>query len=107
MHHLQDKQQKDTHDTEQLKQIYADIGICYAGSNSLNKAIEEFKKSLKLQPDNYFLLTNLGGSLVEENRKEEALALYQDYFSRAGGDNMEDKPTYIDCLLNMAICQTD
>ena len=65
MHFLQDKKQKDEHDKEQLQQIYADIGICYVGTHSLNKAIDEFKKSLELQPNNYFLLTNLGGSLLE------------------------------------------
>ena len=73
----------------------------------MDKAIEQFKKSLELQPNNYFLLANLGGYLIEQNRKEEALKLYTQYFKVNGEDAMEDKVTYIDCLLNMSISQTD
>ena len=49
----------------------------------------------------------MGGALVEQNRKEEALKLYTKYFKDNGEDKMDDKVTYVDCLLNIAICQEE
>ena len=38
-----------------------------------------------MQPDNYFLMTNLCGLLIENGQKEEAKKYYDDYLKKKGG----------------------
>ncbi|MCL2441322.1 MAG: tetratricopeptide repeat protein [Treponema sp.] len=45
----------------------------YKGSGFYNDALEDFSAALKLEPDNYWVLVDLGQTLMEVNRKQEAL----------------------------------
>ena len=42
----------------------------------MNEAIDQYKQSLAMQPDNYFLMTNLGGLLIQDGQNAEARKLY-------------------------------
>ena len=60
-----------------------------------------------MQPDNYFLMTNLCGLLIHDNKKEEARKYYEKYLVKNGGEEMQDKASYVDSLLNISICVRD
>lgn len=57
-----------------------------------------------MQPDNYFLMTNLCGLLIQDNKKDEARKYYEDYLKKNNWQKIDDKASYIDSLLNISIC---
>lgn len=44
-----------------------------------------------MQPTNYFLMTNLCGLLINDNKKPEALQYYEAYLNKNGGENIPNK----------------
>jgi hypothetical protein len=60
-----------------------------------------------MQPDNYFLMTNMCALLIEEGRREEANRYYEAYLDLKGGEEMEDKVEFVDCLLNICVCRRE
>lgn len=48
-----------------------------------DKAIEEYKKQLNLEPHNYFVLSNLAECFIENEKVDEALKLFEDYMKES------------------------
>lgn len=83
------------------------MGNNYAERKLWDKAIQEYKKQLKLQPQNYFALSNLAECLMENDREDEALKLFEEYLQHHQLEQSEEKAKYIDCLINISICLKD
>lgn len=52
-------------------------------------------------------MTNLCGLLIKDGRSQEAKAYYQKYIHDKGGSSMDDKVSYVDCLINISICDRE
>jgi tetratricopeptide (TPR) repeat protein len=91
----------------EVKNIQSELGVCYVRTGMRKEAIKLYRKSYELQPDNYFLMTNMCALLIDEDQKEEANSYYQGYLASKGADQMEDKVEFVDCLLNICICQRE
>ncbi len=56
----------------QIALFHNSLSYCYGILGELEKAVEEAKLAVELDPDNYLYLTDLGWSLVEAEKLDEA-----------------------------------
>ena len=97
----------DPNKMKELEKLYGDMGNNYAERKLWDKAVEEYQKQFDLEPENYFVMSNLAECLIENGKEDEALKLFEGYMEENKLEESEDKAKYIDCLLNMSICLKD
>jgi serine/threonine protein kinase/Tfp pilus assembly protein PilF len=68
------------------KQAHYRLGYYYHGAGNLNKAMEEYKKGLELDPDHGLLLNQLGYVYSGLGEYERAMEYFQKYASLSPGD---------------------
>jgi tetratricopeptide (TPR) repeat protein len=71
----------------------ATLALCYQHLKQFDSAIEAYRKSLAIKPNNVAVQTNLGSALKEQGKLEEALEAY----TKA----LEIKPDYAEAYNNM------
>ncbi|MFI5362471.1 MAG: tetratricopeptide repeat protein [Elusimicrobiota bacterium] len=74
-------------------QAFNDRGVEYAQKGELDKARDEFRKGLPIDPGNPELLNNLGSVSYQQKRWDEAVGYYQKALKRA--------PKYGDAQYNL------
>lgn len=58
--------------------IYNNLGLALAGLGKMQEAMQNYRLSLRIKPDNPTALVNLGVALAEEDRPDEAIAQYRE-----------------------------
>ena len=56
---------------------YANLGFIYASLGNWEKALEEAREAMRLEPNNGINYTNLGDDYASLNRLDEAEAVYK------------------------------
>ncbi|MFQ5431784.1 MAG: tetratricopeptide repeat protein [Nitrospinota bacterium] len=57
--------------------VYNRLGIALRRKERYKEAIEEYKKALRVEPDNEVVYYNLGRALLEENQKYDAIGAFR------------------------------
>lgn len=60
-----------------------------------------------MDPNNYFIMTNLSYLLIQDGQNGVARKNYEEYLKKNGGQKIKDKAVFVDCLINIAITVKD
>jgi tetratricopeptide (TPR) repeat protein len=88
-------------ETEQelsIEELY-DRGISYYDKGMIDKAIEEFKEVLELDPDDVETHYNLGNAYADKGMSDEAISIYK--------KTIEKNPEFIDAYLSLGTLYLD
>ena len=81
-----------------IEELY-DRGISYYDKGMIDKAIEEFKEVLELDPDDVETHYHLGNAYADKEMPDEAIAIYK--------KTIEENPEFIDAYLSLGTLYLD
>ena len=87
--------------------LHTELGEGFEETGNLGKALEEYKRAVEIEPDNYTLAYNMGCCLYENGNCAEAAQYFQSILGRLdkeGSFNPETKELYrTDCMILLAL----
>lgn len=91
--------------------LYTELGEGFEETGNLSKALEEYKRAVEIEPDNYTLAYNMGCCLYENGNCAEAAQYFQNILGRLDKDasfNPETKELYrTDCMILLALAEEE